>query len=267
MARVTYRSLGHGVADVATCAKTAASRFRKLFYGSDDVRREVLLWSYLRMRSYTRHAATTTFGRMLTLGDEYIAGMVAHGIGESLLEPLRACIAMEPQLFREGVFTADWLADAVHRQMVERDVVGRIIELVDLSEAVPLAEPFLDEATLDTVAAVIRLRVEYRATSVELQDILGPDDVDTLATRLADAAPQFRRADQALSDLVRRGSEPSVVAVNLAERFYEPPTKEVGARFPRFLSSIASGPVLRLVDLPWLTGSQVDVEPSSAWWV
>jgi len=251
--------------DVLGCSALAAHRLDGLAHGIHGVRKEVLLWQYLRARSYSRQACAVAVSCALdAFGNDPNGLFILLDQVRHAARPLLPMRQSELAVFR--LLDPEWCEDAVRQGLVERGVVGRISDLDQLADVRPLAAPFLEEDDLSEIDEIIRLRNECRAVPWELMDVLPRSRAS-----FSDIVSTLRAGDSVLARLIEFHPEPARVARDLKVRFYDVDRLRVGsAALPAETMELleTTGGVLDVSSFPWLSGrDERGLEERPAWWV
>ena len=175
--------------DADVCGKAALERLGALTTGIDDIRREFLLWTWLRMRSYARHAAVTAYGN-INKSEFKDAGLARW---REAIQPLIEAHAIENQLKERKFFEGDWVGNDLKSQMKEREVNKRIDDLYS-NPVMWLDEEKLKDDELAECREVVRLRTEFRAICAEIESVRGWSPRDPYIVNNGDLI-EFRRSD------------------------------------------------------------------------
>lgn len=262
-----------------TLVGLAYTRLRGLVTGLEHVRRDFQLWTYLRTRSYARHAAAMAVAATHARPDDpRERERMSNGL-EAVLKPWAELTALEVELQRSGFFIGDWLADALIRQLEERDVRARIEEIARLfveRRQAPVPLGLLNEDDQADLRATIRLRNDARAICAELEGLLpGQDSLEIVTIAVERRGYPHRLQDRTLARLVHEQPALAEIARDLLDRFYERPAiethiEERGAPddLETDLTRLGLGSVLLEVrDLPWLSGDIEATDWRRSWWI
>lgn len=142
------QDLAIALRDTKTFSALALTRAHELAFGVEDVRPSAGFWTYLRARSYARHAAATFVTRLaegvatLTTADEDPTERVINLFVQDLAS-WRTLREFEQELIRQRFFASEWTADALAEQILERGAGDRILELAEIDRERPLISPLI----------------------------------------------------------------------------------------------------------------------------